>query len=73
MEIEFDHNREVGLLWSGASKAVRPQAACSPKSSVKAFHLGKGLVGRVENDRLFLTHALYPTVLVLTSIIITYS
>ena len=38
-----------------------------------SFHLGKGLVGRVENDRLFLTHALYPTVLVLTSIIITYS
>lgn len=51
------------------------RAGGSPRPcSAWAFSLvGKGLAGRVENDRLFLSQASDPTVLVRTSIIITYS
>lgn len=44
---------------------LAPRLPAPVAEALSLFSLGKGLVGRVENDRLFLTQALYPTVLVL--------
>lgn len=71
----IDHNRaapepQCGFPWLGP--APRQSAPLAGALSAPLC-LGKGLVGRVGNDRLFLTRALYSAVLVLTSIIMTYS
>lgn len=75
LERESDHNRDGARCgaWS-RGRGPAPTLSAPVAGALSApFSLGKGLLGRVENDRLFLTQALYPTVLVLTSIIITYS